>query len=98
VPNLRHASAHNIARSFNWRQRKPDFEVPDLPDPAYVASKPCSMGGGSLLPEDEQRHHDEMGELEVLADRFKIKIPESKPSDLFRMPDSVRRAVRANPS
>jgi phospholipase C len=91
--NLRHEQANNIARSFNWD--KPDFERPDLPDPVYVASKPCALGGGSLVPEDVQRHHDEMGELEVLADRFKIPVGAGKPSDLFRAPDSVRRAVRA---
>jgi phospholipase C len=97
VPNLRHQEAANIGRSFDWK-KKPDFEVPDLPDPAYVASRPCTIGGGAILQEDEQAHHDEMGELEVLADRFGIKVPESKPSDLFRAPDSVRKAVLANPS
>jgi hypothetical protein len=40
-----------------------------------------------------QAHHDEMGELEVLADRFGIPVGPGKPSDLFRLPDSVRRAV-----
>ncbi len=90
--NLRHQQASNIGRSFNWD--KPDFERPDLPDPVWVASKPCSLGGGALVDEDVQRHHDEMGELEVLADRYKIPVGAGKPSDLFRAPDSVRRAVR----
>jgi len=90
--NLRHREANNIARSFNWD--KPDFERPDLPDPVYVASKPCSLGGGAIVDEDVQRHHDEMGELEVLADRYRIPVGQGKPSDLFRAPDSVRRAVR----
>jgi phospholipase C len=93
--NPRHTAAANIGKSFNWRQKKVDFEVPDLPDPTYVASKPCSAGGGDLLQEDEQRHHDEMGELEVLADRFGIAVGASKPSDLFRLPDSMVKAVRA---
>ena len=78
-----------------------DFEAPDLPDPTYVASRPCTIGGGALRQEDEQRHHDEMGELEVLADRFGIRVPESKPSeskpsDLFRLPDSVRTAITSS--
>jgi len=96
--NPRHAAAANIGRSFNWRAKKVDFEVPDLPDPAYIASKPCTLGGGALLQQDEQRHHDEMGELEVLADRYGVRVGESKPSDLFRLPDSVREAVRLNPT
>ena len=58
-----------------------------------MASRPCTVVGGAILQEDEQRHHDEMGELEVLAERFGIAVGGSKPSDLFRAPDSVRRAI-----
>ena len=94
--NLRHEAAANIGHSFDWRQKRVDFEVPDLPDPTYVASRPCTVGGGALLQEDEQRHHDEMGELEVLADRFGIDVGAGKPSDLFRLPDSVRRAITSS--
>ena len=91
--NLRHSAARNIGESFNWQRA--DFEAPDLPDPTWVASRPCSTGGGALVQEDVQRHHDEMGELEVLAEQFGIPVGAGKPSDLFRAPDSVRKAVRA---
>jgi phospholipase C len=95
--NTRHAAATNIGRSFDWR-RAPDLERPDLPDPAWVASKPCTLGGGALLPDDVQQHVDEMGELERLAAAAGIEVGAGAPSDLFRAPDSVRRAVLANPA
>ena len=59
-------------------------------------SKPCTLGGGALLPEDVMAHADEMGELEVLADRHGIPVGAGKPSDLFRLPDSVRKALLAS--
>jgi phospholipase C len=92
--NARHAAAANIATTFDFK--RPNFDVPDLPDPTWVASKPCTMGGGNLLPDDVTAHIDELGELEVLADQFGIAVGAGKPSDLFRAPDSVRRAVLAS--
>ena len=32
--------ANNVGRSFDWRH-KPRLEVPDLPRPEHVVSRPC---------------------------------------------------------
>src|SRR3954466_5579784 len=42
----RDAYAHNIARSFDW-SHKPRLKVPELPDPAAVASHACEDATGS---------------------------------------------------
>src|SRR3954465_13381060 len=43
--NIRHAYAHNIARSFDW-ESNPRTDVPQLPDPPTVVSQACPGGGG----------------------------------------------------
>ena len=94
VPNFRHRDALNIGLSFDWENHDP--EVPDLPDPVYVASRPCSIGGGDLLPESAAAHESDLADLEGLADRFGFRIGDGLPHNLFTEPDSVRRALRAS--
>ena len=94
VPNLRHETARNIGLTFDWDN--PDHEVPDLPDPTYIASKPCALGGGDLLPESAAAHESDLADLEMLADRLGFPVGEGLPHELFREPDGVRRALRAS--
>jgi phospholipase C len=93
VPNLRHQEARNIGLSFDWAN--PVLEAPDLPDPTHIVSKPCSLGGGDLLPEDAQAHESDLADLAHLAEHLGFDIGDSRPEDLFTKPDSVRRALRA---
>ena len=44
------------------------------------------------------RTHSDLADLEILADRFGIPVGEGKPSDLFRAPDSVRKALLGSSS
>ena len=90
----RHAT--NIAETFAFPAR-PDFEVPDLPDPEHVASRPCSLGGGDVLTQESAAAHvGDLAALEALADRFGIPCGDGKVSDLFTSPDAIKRAARAN--
>ena len=91
--NIRHASTANIGESFNWD--KPDFDAPDLPDPAYIVSRPCTLGGGSLTQEAEQAHRADIDNLEDLAQRFRLPVYTSTPDMLFRRPHAVRSAYLA---
>jgi phospholipase C len=92
---MRVDNANNVGESFNWK--KPDFDPPDLPDPEHIVSKPCEMGGGDVLEEGSAAAHE--SDLEALADiaeQFGVPIGESKPSDLFRSPDGVRKSLASS--
>jgi phospholipase C len=87
--------ANNVGESFDWDS--PDFERPDLAEPEHIVSKPCAMGGGDVLSEESATAHEsDLADLEMLADRFGIPVGSGKPSDLFRKPDSVRKALAAS--
>ncbi len=88
---VRDAGAVNIGESFNW-DADPQAEVPDIPHPHHIVSKPCSFGGGDVVDPDGA-HAGDMDALEELADRFGVPVGEGKPSDLFRMPHSVKTAL-----
>jgi phospholipase C len=92
---VRDRYAANIGRSFDWAN--PDFERPDLPDPAQVASTPCSLGGdrSGLSRESYEEHASDLADLEDLADRFGIRVGDGKVDQIFTQPDKLRRAVRA---
>ena len=89
----RDAAASNIGLSFtNWDT--PQLDVPDLPDPTHVVSRPCALGGGDVLEEQSARAHaGDLAALEDLADRFGFPVGDGKTSDLFREPDSVVKAL-----
>ena len=85
--------ATNIAETFDFPQR-PDLEPPDLPDPAHVASRPCSLGGGDVLTQESAAAHvGDLASLEELAERFGVPVRDGTVSDLFTSPDAIRRAV-----
>jgi phospholipase C len=90
---LRDAQARNIGHSFDWR--RPQFEPPDLPDPAHIASRPCSFGGGDVL-DSQEAHASDLAALEDLADRFGFPVGDGAPEELFTEPDKVRSALRAS--
>jgi phospholipase C len=86
----RDARARNIGLAFDFH--RPDFEVPDLPDPSWVASRPCTLGGGDVL-DTAQAHANDLAELEVMADRLGFPVGDGAPHQLFTKPDSVRKAL-----
>lgn len=89
--NKRHRYARNIGRSFAWND--PDFDRPALPDPPQVASQPCAAGGGSIF-DSQAAHASDLAELETLAHRFKVPVYDGKTHEIFRSPDSLKRAHR----
>jgi phospholipase C len=90
---VRDRYATNIGRSFDWS--KPQFDPPDLPDPAEVATAPCSLGGGGGLSKETQvEHTNDLAGLEALAHRFGFPVGDGKVEDLFTRPDALLQAVR----
>jgi phospholipase C len=94
--NQRLKNAANIGESFDF-VGAPDFDPPDLPDPAWIASRPCTVGGGPLVDDPNAAHANDLQGIEALADRFGFKIGDGKPSDIFRAPDTVRKALASAP-
>jgi len=89
---MRVDNANNVGESFDWEN--PDFEVPDLPEPEHIVSKPCTFGGGDLLDaESASAHESDLADLQELAFRFGFETGDGKPHELFRKPDSVRKAL-----
>jgi len=98
----RHRYASNIGRSFDFRKR--DFDPPQLPDPANVATQPCSTQGGERSATSGERsgaprrpkEHDLVDlEKSGLLDRLGYEVPEVTFETLFRYPDRVRRSAAA---
>jgi phospholipase C len=89
----RDAMANNIGESFDWEN--PQFEVPDLPDPSMVASTPCSLGGdtGGMDAEMLDAHQRDIQNLEDLAVRNGFQIGDGTPEEIFRLPDSIKKAA-----
>jgi phospholipase C len=87
----RDAQANNIGLSFDFNN--PNFDVPDLPDPVAVASKPCTLGGGDLTQQSAQAHANDLADLELLAERYGFNVGSGATTDLFRSPDSVKKAL-----
>jgi phospholipase C len=89
---VRDRYATNIGETFDWSRE--DFEVPDLPDPEHVASRPCALGGGDVLTQESAAAHvSDLAELEALAERFGFPVSGGRAEDLFSAPDTIRRAV-----
>jgi phospholipase C len=90
---VRDRYAANIGRTFDWE--RPQFDVPDLPDPVDVVTRPCSLGGGGgLSRETYEAHANDLSGLEELAHRFGVPVADGKVDDIFTRPDAIRRAVR----
>ena len=90
--NMRHRYATNIGRTFNWR--RPDPEPPVLPDPMAIAATPCSLQPGQQ--QQRPKPHD-LNDLETSGylDRLGYEVPDASLEQIFRYPDSVRRALEA---
>jgi phospholipase C len=91
--NKRHRYAYNIGRSFDWNN--PDFERPNLPDPATVAERSCSSQGfRSADAPAREKEHDLM-ELETsgFLDRLGYEYKPPTHERLFSDPDKVRQAL-----
>jgi phospholipase C len=88
----RDANAISIGESFDWTVDPSRVEVPDLPHPSHIVSKPCSLGGGDIVADDGS-HAGDMDGLEELAHRFGIRVGAGRPHDLFREPTKVQAAL-----
>jgi phospholipase C len=89
----RDRDAVSIGESFNW-SADPNKDLPELPHPSHIVSKPCQMGGGDI--DDGGVHDNDMAGLEDLAERFKVPIGEGKPHQIFREPTKVQSALAAS--
>jgi phospholipase C len=85
--------AANIGDSFDWTIDPDRAEVPDLPRPTHVVSKPCSFGGGDIN-DPGGAHAGDMDALEELAHRFRVPVGEGKPHHIFRTPHAVRTGLK----
>jgi phospholipase C len=90
--NTRHRYASNIGRTFNWRNPNPN--PPSLPDPNAIAATPCAVQSGEQA--QRAKPHD-MIELQTSGylDRLGYEVPDATLEQIFRYPDSVRRAIEA---
>lgn len=70
--------------------------MPDLPDPLHVASQPWALGGGDLTEEGAAAHVSDLAALEELALQYGFRTADGEPHELFRSPDSVRRALASS--
>jgi phospholipase C len=89
---MRHAS--NIGRSFEWQ--RPDFEMPELPDPPHIVTQPCALGGGDVL-DSQEAHAGDLAEIEAVAERYKVPVYDGKAHEIFTLPDSIKKGVEAAP-
>jgi hypothetical protein len=88
--NMRHRYASQIARTFKWDH--PNFEVPDLPNPAPPVTTPCSLQASSSSAREkrvearqEEREGPGMGspEWRRYLDRVGIEVQRSSAVDVF---------------
>ena len=92
---VRDANTTSIGDSFDWTVDPDKVEIPDLPHPQHIASKPCSLGGGDVV-DPGNAHANDMAALEELAHRFRIPVGEGKPHHIFRQPDTVKKALASS--
>ena len=95
--NKRHRYAYNIGRTFNWGH-KPDLSDPGLPDPAAIASTPCSAQSRAEEQSARPKEHD-LTSLETsgLLDRLGYEVKPTTYSSIFRQPDTVKKALENAP-
>src|SRR3954451_7206076 len=89
---VRDANANSIGLSFDFNN--PNFNVPDLPDPERIVSRPCTFGGGDVIPQQSaQAHASDLADLEILANRYGYTVGSGAADQIFRKPDSVKKAL-----
>jgi phospholipase C len=91
----RDAQANNIGLAMNWNASRAERRRPDLPDPEHILSRPCSLGGGDAVQDGQATHASDLAELQGLAARHGFKTGSGKAHEIFRKPDSVKKAIRS---
>jgi phospholipase C len=91
--NRRHRYAFNIGHTLNFD--KPVFERPELPDPVNVASVGCPAKAESGFGAAARPNPHDMVTLvdSGYLDRVGFEWRVAGPEQMFRKPDSVRRAL-----
>jgi phospholipase C len=90
----RDAYARNIARSFDF-ESKPDYAIPDLPDPAQVATSTCQGGVGvpqiGLNPLIGRPKEHDLAALHTSGylERLGFDYREATPARTFRHPSKL---------
>ena len=87
--NRRHRYAYNIGRTLDWRD--PDPRPPEIPDPVAVAGTPC--GAPQEGSERAKAHDMVLLESSGYLERLGWKTEPAHMDRIFRMPDSVKRAL-----
>ena len=90
--NRRHRYATNIGRSLDFAH--PDREPPTLPDPTAIAGTPCTPVAPGAKAERPKPHDMAKLESSGVVERYGYKVLKPSFDQLFRQPDSVRRALR----
>ncbi len=92
--NTRHRYASDIGRSFDFD--RPDFEPASLPDPTAIVSVPCSLQLGKTAGEARPKPHDmTLLETSGYLDELGFEVKPASYDQIFREPDSVKRANEA---
>jgi phospholipase C len=86
----------NIGLAFDFAN--PNFDVPDLPDPQTVVSKPCAtaeLTNGIDVPPQEAAPHAELREMVTSGYLEKIGYDFEEPTldQVFSSPDSIRKGL-----
>ena len=92
--NARHRYATNIGRTFNFKRK--NLEPPELPDPSTIATTPCSAQGDSPGKARPKPHDLVLMETTGYLERLGYEVPEASYDQIFREPDSVRRALEGS--
>ena len=97
-PALMGANDHaNIGLAFDFAN--PNFEVPDLPDPATVVSKPCATAavtdGIDVPPSVDDAPHAELREMVTSGylERIGYDFEAPRLEQVFSSPDSIRKGL-----
>jgi phospholipase C len=93
--NTRMRFASNIGRSFNWDRA--DFVPPELPDPPFIVTQPCALGGGDVA-DSQEAHASDLKDIEKVADRYNLPVYEGKTHQIFRDPDSIVKGIAGAPN
>jgi phospholipase C len=92
--NMRHRYASNIGHSLDFEN--PDFDLPQLPDPATPATLPCSVQGREASSEQERAAEGHrIGDPVVIEylEAIGYKVEPATPERIFRNPSSVKGEV-----
>jgi len=83
--------ANNIGHAFQFDNDDPDGGA-ELPDPGEVVTSPCSLRADDQGT--ETAHESDLAALEELAEKHGIPVGSGNVDQIFRQPDTIRKAVR----